>query len=191
ELLAKELTEESAIQLALVNNRSLQATYEDLGVAQADLVQAGLLRNPSLGFGIRFPETSVGTVNTELSLVEDFLDLFMLPLRKRLAAEQFQHAKLRLANQVFRLVGDVREQYYALLALQQVVELRRTVLETAQISAELAERQDRVGNIGDLELETERGTYQQAKLDLARDELRLELQRERVNRLLGLWGSQT
>ncbi len=191
ELLAKELTEESAIQLALINNRNLQATYEDLGIAQADLVQAGLLRNPSLGFSIRFPEGSVGTVNTELSLVEDFLDLFMLPLRKRLAAEEFEHAKLRLADQVFRLVGEVRQQYYVIQAVQQLVELRRTVLEAAQTSAELAERQQRAGNIGDLELETERGTYQQAKLDLARDELQLELQRERFTRLLGLWGSQT
>ncbi len=191
ELLAKELTEESAIQLALINNRNLQATYEDLGIAQADLVQAGLLRNPSLGFSIRFPEGSVGTVNTELSLVEDFLDLFMLPLRKRLAAEEFEHAKLRLADQVFRLVGEVRQQYYVIQAVQQLVELRRTVLEAAQTSAELAERQQRAGNIGDLEFETERGTYQQAKLDLARDELQLELQRERFTRLLGLWGSQT
>jgi cobalt-zinc-cadmium efflux system outer membrane protein len=191
ELLAKELTEQSAVQLALLNNRNLQATYEDLGVAQADVVQAGLLRNPSLGFSIRLPETSTGMVNTELSLVEDFLDLFMLPLRKRLAAEQFQHAKLRLANEVFRLVGEVRQQYYALQALQQVVELRRTILESAQASAELAARQHQAGNITDLELETERGTYQQAKLDLAREELNLELQRERLNRLLGLWGSQT
>src|SRR5262249_34074899 len=191
ELLAKELTEESAIQLALVNNRSLQATYEDLGVAQADLVQAGLLRNPSLGFGIRFPETSAGRVNTELSLVEDFLDLFMLPLRKRLGAEQFEHAKLRLANEVFRLVVEVRQQYYVVQALQQLVELRRTVVEAAQASSELAALQHQAGNIGELEFETERGSYQQAKLEVTRDELGLEFQRERLNRLLGLWSSKT
>jgi outer membrane protein, heavy metal efflux system len=191
ELLRADLTEASAVQIALLNNRALQATYEELGIAQGDLVQAGLLRNPSLGFSIRFPEGSAGTVNTELSLVEDFFDLFMLPLRKRLAAEQFEHAKLRLANEVFQLIGAVRQQYYALQALQQVVELRRTVLETAQISAELAERQSAAGNIGDLELETERGMYQQARLDLARDELQLNLQRERLTRLLGLLGTET
>jgi cobalt-zinc-cadmium efflux system outer membrane protein len=191
ELLSKDLTEESAIEVALLNNRNLQATYEDLGVAQADLVQAGLLRNPSFGFSIRFPEGSVGIVNTELSLVQDFLDLFMLPLRKRLGAEQFEHAKLRLANEVFRLAGEVRQQYYFIQALQQLVELRGTVFETAQASAELSERQYKAGNIGELELETERGIYQQAKLDLGRDELQLAVQRERLTRLLGLWGSQT
>src|SRR5258708_38280596 len=76
-------------------------------------------------------------------------------------------------------------------AARQRVERRRAVMEAAQTAAELGERQRRAGNIGDLEFETERGTYQQAKLDLARDELQLELQRERFTRLLGLWGSQT
>jgi cobalt-zinc-cadmium efflux system outer membrane protein len=191
ELLRQDVTEENAIQLALLNNRTLQATYEDLGIAQADLVQAGLLRNPTFGLSVRFPEGPVGTLNTEMSLVQDFLDLFMLPLRKKLAAEQFDHAKLRLANEVFQVIGKVRQEYYTLQQLQQVVELRRTVLETAQLSAELAQRQNQAGNIGELELVTQRGAYQQAKLDLAREELHLELQRERLTRSLGLWGSQT
>ncbi len=191
ELLRQDVTEENAVQIALLNNRTLQATYEDLGIAQADLVQAGLLRNPSFGLSVRFPEGPVGTLNTEMSLVQDFLDLFMLPLRKKLAAEQFDHAKLRLANEVFQVIGKVRQEYYTLQQLQQVVELRRTVLETAQLSAELAQRQHQAGNIGELELVTQRGGYQQAKLDLARDELNLELQRERLTRSLSLWGSQT
>ncbi len=191
ELLRQDVMEENAVQIALLNNRILQATYEDLGIAQADLVQAGLLRNPSFGLSVRFPEGPVGTLNTEVSLVQDFLGLFMLPLRKKLAAEQFEHAKIRLANEVFQVIGKVRQEYYTLQQLQQVVELRRTVLETAKLSAELAERQHQAGNISELELVTQRGAYQQAKLELAREELHLELQRERLTRSLGLWGSQT
>ncbi|HEY0523136.1 MAG TPA: hypothetical protein VGD08_07095, partial [Stellaceae bacterium] len=42
-LLESPLTADSAVQIALLNNRRLQAEYEDLGVAQADLIQAGLL----------------------------------------------------------------------------------------------------------------------------------------------------
>ena len=63
QLLQKDLTEQSIIQLALLNNQDLQAAYEELGIAQADLIQAGLLRNPSLGFAIRFPEGAAGVVN--------------------------------------------------------------------------------------------------------------------------------
>lgn len=191
DLLKQDLTEESTVQIALLNNKALQATYEELGVAQADLVQAGLLRNPSLNLSVLFPEGPTGMVSTEFSLVQEFLDLFMLPLRKRLAAEQFEQAQLRLANEVFQVIEKVRQEYFALEAVQQIVELRRTVLQASQVSAELAERQHKAGNIGDLELETERGVFQQAKLDLAHDELQLELERERLTRLLGLWGLQT
>ena len=45
-LLKGKLTADDAVQIALLNNRDLQAVYSDLGVAQADLVQAGLLSNP-------------------------------------------------------------------------------------------------------------------------------------------------
>src|SRR2546428_10509441 len=46
-LLASELTPESAVQIALYNSPSIQATYERLGVAPADLLQAGPPPNPA------------------------------------------------------------------------------------------------------------------------------------------------
>jgi hypothetical protein len=53
-LLQDTLTVDRAIQVALLNNRDLQALYTELGVAQADLVQAGLLRNPVFDGSVRF-----------------------------------------------------------------------------------------------------------------------------------------
>ena len=87
-MLQQELTIDEAVQIALLNNRSLQATYEELGIAQADLVQAGLLRNPLFGASFRFPDKTVGghrSTNTEFSVVQDFLDLLVRPLRKKVA----------------------------------------------------------------------------------------------------------
>ena len=46
DLMREPLTLDRALQVAVLNNRSLRATLEELGVAQADLVQAGLLANP-------------------------------------------------------------------------------------------------------------------------------------------------
>ena len=54
-LLKTKLTADEAVQIALLNNRDLQAVYSDLGVAQADLVQAGLLKNPIFEAAIKFP----------------------------------------------------------------------------------------------------------------------------------------
>src|ERR1700730_7695565 len=47
-----KLSRDAAVELALLNNRSLQVIYEDLGVAQAALAQAGLSRNLRLGLPI-------------------------------------------------------------------------------------------------------------------------------------------
>src|SRR4029453_13908612 len=54
-LLSRPLTADLSAQVALPNNHNLQATYEELGIAQADLVEAGLLRNPVFTFEKRFP----------------------------------------------------------------------------------------------------------------------------------------
>jgi hypothetical protein len=49
ELLAKPLSVDDAVQIALINNKGLQADYYELGISEADLVHAGRL--PNLGFG--------------------------------------------------------------------------------------------------------------------------------------------
>src|SRR5690348_10741512 len=43
------LTRAAAVQIALMNSPDLLVDYEELGIAQADMVEAGLLKNPSLG----------------------------------------------------------------------------------------------------------------------------------------------
>ena len=49
-LLQNELSADTAVQIALLNNHDLQSNYESLGIAQADLVEAGLLENPVFSY---------------------------------------------------------------------------------------------------------------------------------------------
>ena len=104
-LLQTNLTARTAVQVALLNNRHLQATYEELGVAQAALVQAGLLKNPVFDTGVRFPNGG-GTAELELGVAQDFLDVFYLPLRRRVAEEEFAAAKLRVTRAVLATAAD-------------------------------------------------------------------------------------
>lgn len=147
-MLRQELTVENAVQIALLNNRSLQATYEELGIAQADLVQAGLLRNPTFFASFRFMDKAIEghrETNTEFSVDQDFLDLLMLPLRKKVAAAQFEQAKQRVGNAVLDLAKEVRSAYYTLQADEQTIEMRRTVVQATEAAAELAIRQLELG----------------------------------------------
>ena len=185
-LLQHDLTGRDAVEIALLNNRRLQATFEELGIAQADLRQAGLIRNPVLSAEVRFPVRPF-----EVSLTQAILDLIQRPRRRRLAAATFEAAKLRVADQVWNLVVEVRSAFYTLQGAEQMMAKRHTIVAAARASAELAIRQHEAGNISNLDLENEQVLLEQAKLDLARSERDIFADRERLNRLMGLWGPDT
>lgn len=189
-MLQNELTAEQAVQIALLNNRRLQATYEQLMVAQADLVSAGLLRNPIFDAEIRFPIEGGGT-GLEMALVQDFIDLFYIPLRKRVAGAEFESAKSRVAAEVLDLAGQVRQSFYALQAAQQTLEMRRQVAEATEASFELVRRLREAGNLRELDLVTEQALREESKLQVRAAEAAVLQSRERLNRLMGLWGPQT
>lgn len=190
-LIRDGLTRERAIEIALVNNRSLQATYEDLDVSQAEMVQAGLLKNPSLSFGLGIPLNPMSALELEGSIVQEFLDLLTLPLRRKIAKERFNAAILRVAHQAFQVAVEVKKQFAAVQAAQQVLDNRRTVAAAAQVLAELSNRQHEAGNITELALVGERAAYESAEIERERAEIALVDARERLNRLLSLWGPQT
>ncbi len=186
-LLENGLTRERAIEIALVNNHGLQATYEELGISQADMVQAGLLKNPSLGFAIGFP-FNPGLTELEGSIVQDFLGLMVLPMRKKIARQRFEADIVRVADQALRVAADVGKEFAAVQASMRLLDYRRSVTEAAEAGADLADRQFEAGNISELAHATERAVFEQAALDLAKEEMELAGARERLNRLLGLWG---
>jgi len=184
-LLQQDLTAEAAVQIALLNNAALQATFEELGIAQADLVQAGLLKNPVFAGHARFPEESDAAVNTEFSVSQDFTEIFLRPLRKKLATAQFEQAAIQVSHQVLELAAQVRSAFYAAQGAEHTATMQQTIFQAAQASAELAQRQHAAGNINDLELAQHQAAYQQASLDLASSQAQVLVARERLNRLMG------
>ena len=190
ELLSDELSADRAVQIALLNNRDLQAVYEELGIAQADLVAAGLLKNPVFNAEVRFPEGG-GQVDLDLSVAQEFLGIFMLPLRRRIASARFEEAKLRVTGEVLDLAGEVRAAFFVHEGAQQLHAVRATAFEATGASLELAERLHEAGNLRDLDLANERALHEQSRLDVAAAELAVVEARERLNSLLGLWGEAT
>jgi outer membrane protein, heavy metal efflux system len=187
-LLARPLSVEAAVQIALLNNRMLQATYEELGVAQAELVQAGLLRNPVFSGTVRIPTGGSGRPNLEFDLVGSFLDLVFLPARKQVAALGFEERKLRVSHAVLELAAQTRSAYFAAISARQVAELRRLVASAAEASAEFAKRLHDAGNLTELAMTLEKASYEQARIDWSKAESAVVEARERLTRLMGLWG---
>ena len=186
-LLSDTLTVDSAVQVALLNNPDIQVVYENLGIAQADLVQAGLLRNPVFDSEIHFVGGGIGT-GTNLNIFQDFIDIFQLPLRKKIAASSFESTKLDVASKVLSLVGEVKQAFYSLQGSEELLSLRRHILTGLQASSKIVKRQHDAGNISDLDIATEQQLYAKAKLELAQSEANVALEREKLSYLMGLWG---
>lgn len=189
-MLKRDLTAEDAVQIALLNNPALQATYEDIGISQADLVQAGLLKNPEFFNSTRFPDRGPAYADIEFSVAQDFLDLFMLPLRRKVAETQLEQTKLTVGNAVMNLVCEVKEAYYTLQARQQLRHGLAVITEVNQTGAELAAQQNKAGTLNEYETEQQSVVATQSKADLAQTEVEIDADREKLNRLMGLSGAQ-
>jgi cobalt-zinc-cadmium efflux system outer membrane protein len=190
-ILAGKLTADQAVQIALLNNHNLQATFENLGIAQADLVQAGLLRNPVFDLGVRFPTTPPFKTYVDISVTEDFINVFFIPARRKLAEAQFERVKSQVTADVLTLAAETKSAFYTYQAAEQLVELRRSVSKAAAASADAALRIHDAGNSNDLDLIDAKAQDARAKVDLADADADADDARERLNDLMGLWGEET
>ena len=176
--------------MALLNNPTLRATYEDLGVAQADLVQAGLLRNPVFSGFARVPRGSSSQTNLEFDVAQEFVSLLFLPARKRVAGANFKAKKLRVIDAVLDLAARVKAAYFVLQASENVAHIVRDVAEVAAASAELAAKMREAGSLGDLEAGREQALAAQLGLEVERSRGEVESAREVLTRLMGLTGAE-
>ena len=190
QMLAQQITADQAVQVGLLNNRGLQATFEDLGIAQADLVQAGLLRNPVFNLSVRIPNRRPAKTYIDFAVAEDFLDIFLIPARKRIAEAQFEQAKFHVTHDVLTLATQTRTAYYQYQAAQQVLELRKTVAEAAAASLDAARRLRDAGNMSPVDYLSEESQQARAQADLTSSEGETAEARERLNQLMGVWGSE-
>ena len=191
ELLATDLTVESAVRIALLNNRGLRATFEELGLSQAGLAAASRLPNPSLEASVRWPNVAPRGPNVEFGLSAPLLESFLLPARKRVAQNQLLQTQYRVSHEVLALVAEVRRAGYDLLA-QQELRLRLAVItEVNDAAADFARRQFEAGNMPKLELAQIQASAQQTQVELSRADAEIRIARERLNRLLGLVAGQT
>jgi len=190
-LLRKPLTIDSAVRIALLNNRTLQATFEDIGLSQADLQEARQIANPSLDLTLKFPDRSPSGALTEWGLMQNFLDVLMIPLRTAVAKNELAAVEARVADVTTQTVAEVKISFIQIQADIAVGEKLTANLAARRVSLEFAQKLHAAGNITDLALLTEQAAYSSARLEIAKATADAREHREDLNRLLSLWGPQT
>lgn len=184
-LLRQTLNAESAVQVALLNNRGLQAAYNELALAETDLVQDSLPPNPTFSIS---RISGGGAIEIERQVVGDILALATLPFRSEIARERFRQAQLRAALETLRLAADVRRSYYRAVAASEMVGLLTDAKSTAEATAKLASKLGETGSLNKLDQAREQVFYAETTADLAAMRQEATSARERLARLMGLWG---
>ncbi|MHB8886554.1 MAG: TolC family protein [Methylovirgula sp.] len=184
-LLKTPLSVDRAVQVALLSNHDLQASFHDLGVSEAEFVRASLPPDPQFSIN---QLAGMGDFEVVHQIVVGLYALATLPARQAIASERFKAAQARAAGQVMALAAEVSRQYFIAVAAKQEIGFLDTAVAAAQASAELAKQLGKAGNLNKLEQAREDVFY--AELGAQRGDARLqaEAERERLTRLMGLWG---
>jgi len=165
QLLRDTLTADSAVQIALLNNRGLQTSLFELGISDADLMEASRLPNP--GLTLSRPQSGAD-LKIEQGLSYSVARVLVLPWvaeTERSRSEQLQRA---VALDVLTLAADTRKAFYSAVAARETVRYMEQVKSAAEASAELARRMTQAGNFNALQRAREQAFYADATLNLAR-----------------------
>jgi outer membrane protein TolC len=186
-LLSRPLSADAAIQIALLNNKGLQAAYNELALAETDLVEASLPPNPV------FSVSSIsgdGASEIERQVVGDILALATLPFRSDVARDRFRAAQLKAALATLRLAATVRRAYVRVVAANETVGLLSEAKSTAEATAQLATKLGQTGSLNKLDQAREQVFYAETTAELATAREAAGRARERLARLLGLWDGE-
>jgi cobalt-zinc-cadmium efflux system outer membrane protein len=184
-LLSDGLSMDEAVRIALLNNPKLQAFLEELGIAKAELVQAGLLTNPTLSGLIRFPFGG-GKSEIEADGLINIADLWQIPFKKKSAEIRLEATILRTCDEILNTISEAKHAYVDFVSLFRILdEVKKTKKEVEDWRGHLLYRQ-KFGFTSDLEIFAADVAVIDNTLDLAMTERDLRSSRLRLNRVLGL-----
>ena len=184
-LLALPLTVDAAVQVALLNNRGLQAEYNALGVSEADYVEASLPPSPTVSIE---RVTGSGDLDVERRLIADLLQLLTLPRRTKIAESEFRAAQYRAIAATFRTAAEARRSYYRAVAARETAAFLETARASAGAAAELTRKLGETGAATRLNQARSGALYAEVATELAEARLDAAKEREALTRRLGLWG---
>lgn len=184
-LLRRPLSADAAIQIALLSNRGLQAAYQELGFAEAQLLEASLPPNPTIALSRL---TGPVEIEVERKLVGNILAIAMLPARTEIARDRFHQSQLRAAEDTLRVATEARRNFYRAAAAREQVRYLEEAYASAEAGTTLARRLGETGAMNKLDQAREQVFHAEMAAQLATARQRAATERERLIRTLGLWG---
>ena len=186
QLLREPLQPNTAVQIALLRNATLQLQLAKLGLGAADVYDASRLSNPSLSFAVLFPVGGATGEKQNAGATFSFSDLLLRHARSGIAASEYQRTQALVAAAIFDLALDVQHAWFECVGAEQRAAVRRSIEESAQSSAELADRYHQAGNIDELALLLRSAAASEARIDARAAAADLAEAHARLQTMMGL-----
>ncbi len=186
-LIERPLTEETAIELAMLNNRYLRAMYFELKTAAWEYKHKASLPNPFVSANVLEVEDESVT-NLSYSFGLEVLDILFLPRKVKIADKTFEAKTAETIAEVLDFIAEVRISFYNVVAAQQIANLMDQADEASKASVEVAQALFNAGNIAQVELDREKFLAAEISLDAMQARTALAITKERLNAKLGLDG---
>ena len=183
--LAGGLTAAEALELCLINNPRIRAAYSLVGVARADVVQAGLFQNPAMSLSLRLPDGG-GLSNLELGVAQNLAELWLIPVRQRAARGELQRETLEVARAIASTALDTRTAYFAARAADRELEIASDNRGLAQLLVDVALARQSAGVGSEIDVNLARTELMQTELALQSAGFVAFDARRRLSVLLGL-----
>ncbi|WP_161946163.1 TolC family protein [Desulfonatronum thiosulfatophilum] len=190
QLQGETLTRADTVRLAVTHNPELRKLYADLGIASADVLQAGRLSNPNFSASIMTSSESGMANQLTFGLAQNFADLLLMPSRRRISEGQLERTKTEVAAAILDLIARTEAAFYRLAAAREIARLRELQERASGLSSELAGRFREAGNISALALHLEQAAASEARLAAVDARMLVEEARFELNRLMGLHASE-
>lgn len=184
--LEQELEEDQAVALALWNNAAFLELLADLGMAQGDLVQAGLLPNPEVAYF--FPVT-----DKPFKYLLDFPleSIWLRPIRVVAAEREYDRVCHRLTQSAIDLIRDTRQGYADLQLAHSRTDVASFVVKVRAEIAKIAKSRLDAGDISPQEASTALIDQSRAEQELTRVGFDIAFAEERLRNLMGVSNNRT
>ncbi|QOL83308.1 TolC family protein [Pseudooceanicola spongiae] len=185
----KTIGPDTAVQVALMNNRGLQAAYGDLGLSAADLWEVA--RGPVPTFGVTI--SGIGEVglarSLEASVTGAILEAATAKPRRNIAETRFRQAQFAALGSTIALATETRQAWVDTVAAFEAAALIGRAQDTADAASELAVELGRTGAMSRSDQAREHAFTAELAAERADAKLEAQLAKEKLTRLMGLWGA--
>ena len=188
----KTISADTAVQVALLNNKGLQAAYANVGLSAADAWQQSTPENPVVSIGI------LGIGAAELGLYRaiegmfatNILDAKTRKQRVALADINFRSAQLGAVNDTLTLANQTRQAWINAVSAFEAASYLKRAKATSDAGSELASKLGETGALNKAGQAREHAFNAELAGQLAKARLNATRAKEDLTKLMGLWGTE-